>query len=164
VWPDRRSPYVPEIGASQAKSLYEARSIFETQIAILAAQRITEEAAARLDRLADEEGDLVAQGLAYEAAEVDLLFHRGVAEATGNPFLVDASTRINVAALRIWYKMIVHVEMIAQEHADIVAALREHDVERSVAAVERHITNAYGRYVRMSANLDLGSPVERAIG
>jgi DNA-binding GntR family transcriptional regulator len=60
--------------------------------------------------------------------------------------------------------MIVHVEMIAQEHADIVAALREHDVERSVAAVERHITNAYGRYVRLSANLDLGSPVGRAIG
>jgi DNA-binding GntR family transcriptional regulator len=54
--------------------------------------------------------------------------------------------------------------MIAQEHADIVDALREHDVERSVAAVERHITNAYGRYVRLSANLDLGSPVERAIG
>ena len=80
-------------------------------------------------RASRQEGDLVEQGLAYEAAEVDLLFHRGVAEATGNPFLVDASTRINVSALRIWYQMIVPVGMIAQEHADIVAALREHDVE-----------------------------------
>jgi DNA-binding GntR family transcriptional regulator len=164
MWPDRRSPYVPAIGVSQAKSLYEARSIFETQIAVLAAQRITEESAAQLDRLAAEEGDLVARGLAYEAAEVDLRFHQGVAEATGNPFLVDASTRINVAALPIWYKMIFQVEMIAQEHADIVEALREHDVERSMAAVDRHITKAYERYIRMSATLDLASPVERATG
>jgi DNA-binding GntR family transcriptional regulator len=162
-WPDRRSPYVPEIGTAQVKSLYEARSIFETQIAILAAQRITEESVARLDRLAAEEGELVARGLAYEAVEVDLLFHQGVAEAAGNPFLVDASTRINVASLRMWYKMIFHVEMIAQEHTDIVEALREHDVERSVAAVDRHITMAYERYIRMSTDLDRGSPVERAI-
>jgi DNA-binding GntR family transcriptional regulator len=164
IWPDRRSPYVPEIGVSQAKALYEARSIFETQIAVLAAQRITDESVARLDRLAAEEGELVARGLAYEAAEVDLLFHRGVAEATGNLFLVDASTRINITALPIWYKMIFQVEMIAQEHADIVEALREHDVERSVAAVEQHITKAYGRYIRMSATLDVASPAERATG
>ena len=35
VWPDRRSPYVPEIGVAHVKSLYEARTIFETQIAVL---------------------------------------------------------------------------------------------------------------------------------
>ena len=59
VWPDRRSPYVPEIGVAQVKSLYEARSIFETQIAALAAQRITEDAAARLDGLVAQQADFV---------------------------------------------------------------------------------------------------------
>ena len=125
VWPDRRSPYVPEIGASQAKSLYEARSIFETQIAILAAQRITEDAAARLDRLAAQEGDWSRRVWPTRRRRSTSSSIEGVAEATGNPFLVDASTRINVSALRIWYKMVVHDEMIAQEHADIVAALRD---------------------------------------
>jgi DNA-binding GntR family transcriptional regulator len=153
LWPDRRSPYVPEIGIAQAKSLYEARSIFETQIAALAAERITEDALERLDRLVAEEAELVERGLAYEAAEVDLLFHRGVAEATGNSFLVDASTRVNVPALRIWHQMIVTEEMIAQEHADIVDALRDHDADRSVAAVDRHIRNAYRRYVHMTSHL-----------
>ncbi len=164
VWPDRRSPYVPEIGVAQVKSLYEARLIFETQIAVLAAQRITEESATRLDLLAAEEGDLVARNLAYEAVEVDLLFHQGVAEATDNPFLVDASTRVNVAALRMWYAMVVNVEMIAQEHADIVDALRRHDVERSVAAVDRHVGNSYRRYIQMSTQLHPVPPVVRAIG
>jgi DNA-binding GntR family transcriptional regulator len=154
VWPDRRSPYVPEMGIAQAKSLYEARSIFETQIAALAAERITEDALERLDRLVTEEAELVERGLAYEAAEVDLLFHRGVAEATGNSFLVDASTRVNVPALRIWHQMIVTEEMIAQEHADIVDALRDHNADRSVAAVDRHIRNAYRRYVHMTSHLD----------
>ena len=164
VWPDRRSPYVPEIGVTHVKSLYEARSIFETQIAVLAAQRITAAAADRLDELVAEEADLVERGMGYEAAEVDLLFHQGIAEATGNPFLVDVSTRINISALRIWYRMIVTVEMIAQEHADIVKALRHHDVDGSVAAVNRHIRNAYDRYVRMTSRLPGEASGDRAAG
>src|SRR6476469_70223 len=73
VWPDRRSPYVPEIGVAQVKSLYEARSVLEAQIAVLAAQRITDAAADRLDELVAEEADLVERDMGYEAAEVDLL-------------------------------------------------------------------------------------------
>jgi DNA-binding GntR family transcriptional regulator len=164
VWPDRRSPYVPEIGVAHVKSLYEARTVLETQIAVLAAQRITDTAADRLDELVAEEADLVERGMGYEAAEVDLLFHQGVAEATGNLFLVDASTRINTSALRIWYRMIVTVEMIAQEHADIVEALRRHDVDGSVAAVDRHIRNAYDRYIRMTSRLPGAPSHERAAG
>jgi DNA-binding GntR family transcriptional regulator len=164
VWPDRRSPYVPEIGVAQVKSLYEARSIFETQIAALAAQRITEDAAARLDELVAKEADFVERNLAYEAAEVDLLFHKGVAEATGNQFLVDASTMVNISALRIWYEMVVTEGMIAQEHANIVDALRSHDVQRAVTAVEGHIANSYRRYIHMSTSLHLDTPIERAVG
>jgi DNA-binding GntR family transcriptional regulator len=164
VWPDRRSPYVPEIGVAHVKSLYEARSIIETQIAVLAAQRITGAAADRLDELVAEEADLVERDMGYEAAEADLLFHQCVAEAAGNPFLVDASTRINISALRIWYRMIVTVEMIAQEHADIVDALRRHDVDGSVAAVDRHIRNAYDRYIRMTSHLPGEASDDRAAG
>ncbi len=164
VWPDRRSPYVAEIGLAQAKALYEARTIFETQIAVLAAERITDEAITRLDQLVAEEADLVERGQAYEAVEVDLLFHREVAEATGNPFLVDASTRINVSALRIWHEMIVTEEMVAKEHADIVEALRRHDPDLSVAAVDRHIRNAYRRYIHMTSRLDTPRAGDRAAG
>ncbi len=163
VWPDRRSPYVPEIGVAQVKSLYEARSIFETQIATLAAKRITEDAAARLDGLVAQQADFVERHMAYEAAEVDLLFHKGVAEATGNQFLVDASTRVNISALRIWHEMVVTEGMIAQEHADIVDALRQHDVQRSVAAVESHISSSYRRYIHMSTRLN-DAPAERVAG
>src|SRR3954449_8821023 len=42
VWPDRRSPYVPEMGVSRVQSMYEARTIFESQIALLAGERITD--------------------------------------------------------------------------------------------------------------------------
>jgi len=164
VWPDRRSPYVPEIGVAQVRSLYEARTIFETQIAILAAERITEPAADGLDELVAQEADLVERAKAYEAVEVDLSFHRGIAEATGNPFLVDASTRVNTCALRIWHDMIVTEEMIAQEHADIVDALRRHDTQAAVAAVQRHITNAYQRYIHMTSRLQPITAAQRATG
>jgi DNA-binding GntR family transcriptional regulator len=161
VWPERRSPYVPEMGVAQVKSLYEARSIFESQIAALSAQRITGAATVRLDELVAQEAGFVERRMAYEAAEVDLLFHRGVAEATGNQFLVDASTRVNISAMRIWYEMVATEGMIAQEHADIVDALRQHDVQRAVAAVEGHITNSYRRYIHMSTRLHVDSPPQR---
>jgi DNA-binding GntR family transcriptional regulator len=164
VWPDRRSPYVPEMGVAQVKSLYEARSIFESQIAALSAQRITEAAAVLLDELVAREADFVERGMAYEAAEVDLHFHRAVAEATDNQFLVDASTRVNISALRIWYEMVATEGMVAQEHADIVDALRQHDVRRSVAAVENHITSSYRRYIHMSTRLHADSPLQRVSG
>ena len=164
VWPDRRSPYVPEIGVAQVKSLYEARSIFESQIAMLAAQRITEDAAVRLDGLVAQQAGFVERHMAYEAAEVDLLFHKAVAEATGNPFLVDASTRVNISALRIWHEMIVTEEMLATEHADIVDALRRHDPDLSVAAVDRHIRNAYRRYIHMTSRLNVPRTGDRVAG
>lgn len=41
VWLHRQSPYVPEIGLVQVQSLFEARATLETQIAALAAERIT---------------------------------------------------------------------------------------------------------------------------
>jgi DNA-binding GntR family transcriptional regulator len=166
VWPDRRSPYVPEIGVAQVKSLYEARMIFESQIARLAADRITEDHATLLDGLVARQADFVERKMSYEAAEVDLLFHRGVAEATGNQFLVDASTRVNISALRIWYEMVVNEGMKPQEHADIADALRRHDALGAVAAVEGHITNSYRRYIHMSTQLhvdDLRS-TERVAG
>ncbi|GGF49869.1 GntR family transcriptional regulator [Marmoricola endophyticus] len=153
VWPDRRSPYVPEIGVGQVRSLYEARTMFETQTAAVAAERITDTEAESLDRLVAEEADLVARGMPYEAVEVDLQFHRGVAEATGNTFLVDASTRINVCALRIWHDMIATEEMLATEHADIVEALRRHDGDGAADAARRHIANAYERYIRMTSRI-----------
>jgi DNA-binding GntR family transcriptional regulator len=164
VWPDRRSPYVPEIGVAQVKSLYEARSIFESQIAALAAQRITDDQAAHLDLLVTKQADLVARNMAYEAAEVDLLFHKGVADATGNQFLADASTRVNISALRIWYEMVVNEGMKPQEHAEIADALRRHDGERAVAAVEGHIKNSYRRYIHMSTALHVDASAERAAG
>ena len=163
VWPDRRSPYVPEIGVAQVKSLYEARTIFESQIALLAAQRITTAVAAGLDRLVEQEADLVGRKMAYEAVEVDLLFHQGVAEATNNPFLVDASTRVNLTAMRIWHNMVVTEGMIAQEHADIVDALSAHDQERSRVAVEVHITNSYRRYMHMTGLSRDGGPDRIAV-
>jgi DNA-binding GntR family transcriptional regulator len=146
VWLDRESPYVPEIGLAQVRSLYEARSIFETQIAVLAAERITQTAADRLDDLIAQEADLLERGMVYEAVEMALQFHQGIAEATGNSFLVDASTRINTCALRIWHDTAVAEETPAQEHADIVDALRRHNTYDAVAAVQRHNTNAYQRY------------------
>ncbi len=164
VWPDRRSPYVPEIGVAQVKSLYEARTIFESQIAALAAERITDDHATQLDRLVTQQADFVERNMAYEAAEVDLLFHKAVAEATGNQFLVDASTRVNISALRIWYEMVVTEGMKPQEHAEIADALRQHDAQRAVAAVEGHITNSYRRYIHMSTRLHVDNAADRAAG
>lgn len=60
--------------------------------------------------------------------------------------------------------MIVTEEMVAKEHADIVDALRRHDPDLAVAAVDRHIRNAYRRYIHMTSRLDAPQPGDRVAG
>lgn len=148
VWRHRQSPYVPGIDAAQVRFLYEARAIFETQIAALAAERITSDATDDLDGLVAHEADLLRSGMVYDAVETALRFHQGIAEATSNPFLFDASTRINTCALRIWHDTATAEQSPAHEHSDIVDALRRHDPDDAVSAVQQHATNAYHRCVR----------------
>ncbi len=127
--------------------LIEVRAALEPRIAALAAVNATtkdlnrlEEALARLERAgADRE--------AFSLA--DERFHLLMVECTHNPLMIWLYQQINdVRGHTQWGRMkdaILGPEEIAEynrQHRELFEALRSHDVERSAAAIERHLEKA----------------------
>jgi DNA-binding GntR family transcriptional regulator len=139
----RRGARVASIDATRARELFELRAPLEGLVAGLAAQRRSAEQVARL-------GDLVAAG--REAAqeqrldELPLLntaFHEALAEAAGNELLRSTLARLSdiirwVYAVRISRRATTSWE----EHAAIVDAVVDGDVERARRCGELHIAAA----------------------
>ncbi len=130
--------------------MVEVRRALEAEVAALAAQRRTaaelkriKQAVAALDRAVQGGGDGV---------EEDVNFHRAIADAARNPFLMDTldylgqflrgATRVTRAneARRADF-----AAQVRDEHAAIVGAIEAGDAARARQAAARHMNNALRR-------------------
>ncbi|WP_088282025.1 FadR/GntR family transcriptional regulator [Ideonella sp. A 288] len=126
------------------------RRALESEVAALAAQRRTatglrriRQAVAALDSAVQAGGDGV---------EEDVRLHRAMADAAGNPFLIDTldylaqflrgATRVTRAneARRADF-----AQQVREEHAAIVQAIEAGDADAARAAAARHMDNAIRR-------------------
>lgn len=139
-------------GQISMEDLAEARSIYEPEVARLAALRATEE---DLDRIAEV---ICRQQAAARTGghqeEFNLVFHRLVAEATKNPVLVSAMNVI----VQIVLDEIRELELdrpvqqsIASFHKRIYEALRARDAERAYSLMARHVVDVQKRLARLEA-------------
>lgn len=132
------------------RQMVELRRALEAEVAALAAQRRTAaqmrrvvQASAALDKAVAAGGDGVVE---------DVALHRRIAEAAGNPFLIDTldylaqflhgATRVTRAneARRADF-----AQQVQREHASIVEAIEAGDARRARAAAARHMDNALRR-------------------
>lgn len=157
VYVNARPPIAPlrfdarHAGSRQAVlQMVELRRALEAEVAALAAQRRTaaglrgvQQAVTKLDMAVAAGGDGV---------DEDLALHRRIAEAAGNPFLIDTLdylaqflhgatrvTRANEARRTDFARQVQH------EHAVIVRAIEAGDPRRARAAAARHMDNAMRR-------------------
>ena len=130
--------FVAEIRDGDAWQLYEARLQTERLTARLAAERITPDQLQRLESLfaglPDDQSFL-------DDREVDWQFHKGIAEATQNRYLLDIVERLyslgtRLRNLRYPYES---VEVLADYRA-VLGALRGRDPERAEAAMVQHVS------------------------
>ena len=138
--------FVAEIRDGDAWQLYEARLQTERLTARLAAERITPDQLQRLESffagLPDDQSFL-------DDREVDWQFHKGIAEATQNRYLLDIVERLyslgtRLRNLRYPYES---VEVLADYRA-VLGALRGRDPERAEAAMVQHVS-------RLKKNMNL---------
>jgi GntR family transcriptional repressor for pyruvate dehydrogenase complex len=128
-----------------AFELTEARMLFEGEAAALAVSHIEEETLAELDRLVIEIGDQNQDPDASEAA--DRRFHLLIASATCNMAVsrgVEELWRLRATSPEcvLLHKKArgANVRPVAEEHREIVLALREGDPSKARAAMRRHLT------------------------
>ncbi len=138
----RRGMIVAPLSLMDLQDLAQARLIWEPNIARLAARTGTMDAWRALDEtLAETPPTFTTVDETERAADVDRQFHLGIAQATGNPLLVEMVERHQRRSARLAFFFLRHGlydPMTAQHHA-ILAALRAGDGDRAAALMEEHI-------------------------
>ncbi len=135
----RRGAFVAEIRDGDAWQLYETRLYTERLAARLAAERIAPD---QLEGLESLFSNIPPDYNFADDSETDWKFHRGVAEASQNRYLVDIIERLYSLGSRLRflrYPTYENVESVADYRA-MLAALRNHDPEAAEAAMTHHIS------------------------
>ena len=138
---------------SAVAQMVEVRRALEAEAAALAAQRRTAADVKRIQQAVLALDKAVAGG--GDGVEEDLRFHRSIAQAAHNPFLMDtldylaqfmrgaiSVTRANEARRADF------TTQVRGEHAAIADAIAAGDVARARAAAGRHMANAVRRIQR----------------
>ncbi len=151
------APRLKALGDVQNVSAYlraqEVRMALEGDAARLAAARRNED---QLQKIVDADRAF-SEGLAHGrvSAEADLAFHASIAEASGNDFYlavletihesIQGFMRLSLNLTRTGSRQ--RAERVADEHAAILAAIREQDGERARVAMQFHLGQARNRLV-----------------
>lgn len=130
----------------EAFELTQARTLFESEAAALAATIITEAELDALDALVEKMGP-GSEGNDALHQDADREFHMTIARASKNTAIVDAIERLwrfrtEIPEIQTAYDSICGIspEMRLAEHRDIANALREGDPAKARAAMRRHFT------------------------
>ncbi len=131
------------------RSLFELRSTLEIEAAGLAAERRTD---AQLAHIAEALAKMTGtEKLSDAGIDADLDFHRAVAEAAGNEYMVTFLTylvhqmRETIVAVRENHGLEAIVEITIAEHQRIFDALAAGDAEAARDTMRAHIKGAAGR-------------------
>lgn len=133
-------------------SLTEVRLLIEPGVARLAAQRATDSDLQALQQLVEDMKSITDQHEVWMARE--LAFHRGIAQATGNPVIM----RIVPVILEAIVKTLSYAPRSAEdhrqallEHSAILQALLRRSPNSAAQAAERHLQASYQRTVSIGA-------------
>jgi GntR family transcriptional repressor for pyruvate dehydrogenase complex len=157
---DRMTPAELDIGPFE---LLEARRMIESDMAAVAAARISDMHLARLDQLLGEMAHENEIGAVGERADRE--FHNVIAEGTGNSALV--STVEHLWSVRETSPMLITmlnkaraygVKPMIEDHERIVNALRERDPDAAHAAMHGHLSRVIDALLEASE----AESVERA--
>jgi DNA-binding GntR family transcriptional regulator len=140
VYP-RRGMFVTSVEIRDLASLAEVRSVLESHVARLAAERATDDDRAAMDSLLDE----LQTGTELDASELmalDERIHRQVYRSAHNPFLEATLEEYYVLALRIWHLALDRARTLERSvlgHRELLEAIRDGDADRAEATMRRHV-------------------------
>jgi len=139
-------------GQISMEDLAEARSIYEPEVARLAALRATEEDLGKIAEVIRRQEETIRAGGQQEG--FDLTFHRLMAEATKNPVLVTAMNSI----VHILLGELQQIELdshVKQSNVDfhekIYQALKAHDSDKAYELMVKHVIDVQRRLAQLEA-------------
>lgn len=139
---ENRGAFVSSISVARVLQLCEMMSVLQTACARAAGTRIDGERLKELHRLAQEGVAISERGDSDAYAIHNLDFHKMIAEASQNLFLLDETLRMRVLLApfeREVFKSQRRTAVSAREHLAIVEAIAGGDVDKAGRLMEHHM-------------------------
>ena len=131
-----------KLGYVEVGQLQQARELIEREVAGLAATRASAEDIATLKRCVQRMFDAES---AEEGDESDYEFHMAMARASGNPVIVLITEGLSSVLRQLLHlrrhrmrRDLDRIDQLNANHMPILEAVRDHDPERAVAAMDEH--------------------------
>lgn len=134
------------------RELYDARALIEGDVARRAAQAMSDDEIAALERLLDAQPATIADPKAFRVA--DLRFHEALWAGCGNAFLKRIGESLNSLGLEFRRRASENPQVLAQslkDHRRLFEAVKARDPAAAAAAAERHMQNVYTSTVAQDA-------------
>jgi DNA-binding GntR family transcriptional regulator len=144
----RKGYLVTTITLRDIQEIFEIRLILERAATVLAAERITDDEIASLERYLDLNFDPSEQESFYEYIQSNKEFHLEIARASHNSRLIEHLVRVFIDAQRLQYMDLSIGESSwawQRDHERIIEALRKHDKAAAAVAVEEALEEARTR-------------------
>jgi DNA-binding GntR family transcriptional regulator len=139
-----RGAFVRQFTVEEIDGLYEVRAVLEALAARKAAQRLPAEELETIGAILDECRAALEAGDAEAYGRADARFHRALAEASGNPTLVETldGLRLRIQLFRDLANRDPGLrERAEREREQIVDALSRRDAEAAAHLLEQHIAS-----------------------
>jgi DNA-binding GntR family transcriptional regulator len=135
-----RGTAVAEYSPEDAAEVYALRLVLEPMAARLAAERVTDEQLDELRRLHTELGGAIADSHHSSAAELNVLWHRAVYNASASRYLQEFISRLWQAlpGRAIWLTS--RASMSLEQHERVTVALERRDPDAAFACMREHIS------------------------
>lgn len=128
-----------KIGFDNISELIEARMIIETQIAILASQKATDDDISDLTTLLNI---MIHSKSNFEYQKSDVDFHKKLAEMSRNSFLIQVSNILQEITF-IWIKKVITLPNVKSfaidQHSEILDAIKNKDITATFKAMDNHL-------------------------
>ena len=128
-------------------TLFEARIVLEGGLSYFAARRATPEQVSALFKNINMQKQAIETDQADRLYELDLAFHRQIAEMAGSEFLKQIDVPL-FHALESLLREIPHTMDGWSRHRDVAVAIRDHDPEKASRAMRLLVESAAKRYAR----------------
>ncbi|MCC8044977.1 MAG: GntR family transcriptional regulator [Clostridiales bacterium] len=138
----RKGTVVAEITVSDLEDVLEVRQALEELAVKLVCRKITKEQLAQMKDLAAQFCETLKGDDVVACAEADMKFHDAIYNATGNQRLIQILNNLREQMYRYRMEYLKDKDshrILVKEHEEILQALQEHDENKALAAISRHI-------------------------
>lgn len=154
---------IPSLTIEEYRNLNELQSVVEPAVAMLAAERATQEQIKEMETWASYEYHVGQKNSYYTFLEWNRNFHICIAAASRNHAFLDVVRNMQTRLMRYYYLVIVmdaYGPILIEEHQLLVRAIKAGNPELARAKAMEHIANTNRRSVNVdlrSANYGIGN-------